>query len=307
MLALLVAIGLSAAAFLIWQILGSERSRRPERAATTRVQDSFRPASEVKAQRDPVRLASAQPQTRPPDDLISALGSSRSDLHAIYKAGISADADAHQKYVAHQIANMCISAIMRRQYAEASSASGDKSKELASARAAIAKRCSPLEREGIDQLTRDMAALGAQVESEGSTHSRSYANFRESRSDTEKKAAVDRMQALFSEYGASALQWESGDFSDYIRYSDSKFSNELRLMSENPRVTDYAVILALCDSGDLCGSDGLFYLWLCSEHGNCGGSVQAGLLDSLSPSEVNTAKTVAAKILDGISTGAWAR
>ena len=258
-----------------------------------------------KARRDTGRLASQPSQPDPSDELINALGSPRSDLHAMYRSGISSNASEHQKYVAYQIANMCISAMRRFQHPELPSASSEKLAEINAARAAIAQRCAPLETEGMDHLINDMAALATQVESEGSRHSRSYANYAEARSDAERKAATGRLQELFSEYGPIALQWESGDFSDYIRDSNSDFANDLRLKSGSERISNYAVILTICAAGDLCGSDGLFYLWLCSDHGNCGGSVQAALLDGLSPDEVNVAKSVAQRILHGINTGRW--
>lgn len=251
----------------------------------------------------------APPQDKLPsfrENLSAALGSPESDLLAIYREGAKADASSEQKYVAYQILNMCLSSITRCLHADLPQASGQVVNEVHSARAEIAKRCSVMGTIGTDQLLRDAKTLGSAVEAKDSPHSRGYAGFSSAHDDAQLEAAKGRLAGLFKAYGPIALQWQLGEFSDYLRTSKSAFAQDLKSMSSDRRLSDYATMAAMCESDSICDEKGLLYLWMCSESGMCGGSVKAGLGSSLSPEELRLANAMSHKIIEGIGTGQWA-
>jgi hypothetical protein len=303
-LALAGAAAVGAAAFLL---ITQQAGSGPEFAAgSPPARGSARPP--ILADRTTATFQEHQaPKDRSPvplsirNDLTLALGSEQSDLLALFRKGTRAGATAGEQFAAYQIVALCYFSIRRMQYPEIPGVSGDTVREVDEARARQTRRCSGIERIGIDQILRDYEVLRGVV----GGGPRSPPTFIRARNDAERTVAVAGLGDVFSEFGPVALLWSAGDVVDYLRLGTTPFARQIREMSGNEDMVDYAVYLAMCKGSDICGEGGLLYLSNCSDTGRCGGSLLNAYFGQVTPEQSQLAQPIAQKILDAIRTGEW--
>jgi len=248
------------------------------------------------------RASESNAKSKPTESFLATVGSKDAKWEDMYQRGVSASAPAEQQFAALKVLEVCAPPLLNVPYAELPGAPEDLIATVSSARKMIEARCAVIWKEGADRVRRDWMNLKSRVEA--SPLSPQHVAFTRRASPKKIGEAADRMQALFSRYGAAALYWVGPEFGHYLEVSSGPLAQRVRTLDPDGKVLYPAIGIATCQASGICGVDGLPYLAACASAGSCGAQ-DLGVTSSMSGIEVEHATAMANWIAEAIQSNSW--
>jgi hypothetical protein len=245
----------------------------------------------------------AAPQN--PARFLDALGSKEANWLELYKRGIQPGADPADKFSALRVLDACFPSLSNFPYPEITGAAQEEKQRIISARTVIAARCAGIGQVDLDRLKRDRVALKNKLETPASKLWQGYIGFGRSTSQTRIDAATNRLQKVFSEYGAAALYWVGPEFGNYIEISSGPFPQRVKTLDPDGRIYSASVVIAMCRATAACGQDGLTYLSMCATAEACSEDGTLGVTAGLSEIDIEYANTMAGWMIEAIRSDSW--
>lgn len=228
----------------------------------------------------------------------NAIGLSKmsgAELLALYKSGLNSE-NIEEKFLANQALGLCIHTTYTSQALNLSKASAGEQIRASESRQEMRRICGPFATVRLQEALLDaknFASVLETADSPFSSHSLSA-----TATEPQKQAFDSKLEQNIKTYGAASLLWESGNIADWMisRSPNLLIQGDRFVDTDERKKVNGAVNLAMCFSGYDCSSSSLTYMNLCARSGECGTTINEGILSHFSNTDRAYVEDLARKI-----------